>query len=232
MLIGVPREVKTHEYRVGLVPGSVRELVHHGHKVVVESGAGVAIGFDDPAYEAAGAGILARAADVFAVAELVVKVKEPQPEEIRALREDQLLFTYLHLAADPAQAQGLLRSGVIAIAYETVTDDRGGLPLLAPMSEVAGRMAIQVGAHCLEKEQGGTGILLGGVPGVPAAKVVIIGGGGAGTNAARVAIGLGANVTIIDKSIARLKQLDEQFGAQLHTLFSTTAAIEHSVHEA
>src|ERR1700726_2043185 len=192
MLIGVPREVKSHEYRVGLVPGSVRELVHHGHKVVVESGAGAAIGFDDKAYEAAGAGILARAADVFAVAELIVKVKEPQPDEIRALRQDQLLFTYLHLAADPAQAEGLMRSGAIAIAYETVTDTRGGLPLLAPMSEVAGRMAIQVGAHCLEREQGGTGILLGGVPGVPAAKVVVRGGGVAGTHAARGAVGMEA----------------------------------------
>jgi alanine dehydrogenase len=229
MLIGVPKEIKTHEYRVGLVPGSVRELVHHGHKVVVESGAGAAIGFDDRAYEAAGAGILARAADVFAVAELIVKVKEPQPEEIRALREDQLLFTYLHLAADATQTEGLLKSGVIAIAYETVTDTRGGLPLLAPMSEVAGRMAIQVGAHCLEKEQGGTGILLGGVPGVPAAKVVILGGGVSGTNAARMAMGVEAYVTVIDKSLPRLYELDMQFGAQLHTLFSTVENIEHEV---
>jgi alanine dehydrogenase len=229
MLIGVPKEVKTHEYRVGLVPGSVRELVHHGHKVVVESGAGAAIGFDDRSYEAAGAGILARATDVFAVAELIVKVKEPQPEEIRALREEQLLFTYLHLAADPAQTQGLMRSGAIAIGYETVTDNRGGLPLLAPMSEVAGRMAIQVGAHCLEKEQGGTGILLGGVPGVPAAKVVILGGGVAGTNAARMAMGVEAYVTVIDKSLPRLYELDLQFGAQLHTLFSTVENIEREV---
>src|ERR1700675_3402657 len=229
MLIGVPKEIKTHEYRVGLVPGSVRELVHHGHKVVVESGAGLAIGFDDKAYEAASAGILARAADVFAVAELIVKVKEPQPEEVRALREDQLLFTYLHLAADLAQAEGLIKSGAIAIAYETVTDARGGLPLLAPMSEVAGRMAIQVGAHCLEKEQGGTGILLGGVPGVPAAKVVILGGGVSGTNAARMAMGLEAYVTVIDRSLPRLYELDMQFGAQLHTLFSTVENIEREV---
>src|SRR5579863_2143199 len=229
MLIGVPKEVKTHEYRVGLVPGSVRELVHHGHKVVVESNAGAAIGFDDAAYEAAGAGILARAADVFAVAEMIVKVKEPQPEEIRALREDQLLFTYLHLAADPAQTQGLMRSGAIAIAYETVTDARGTLPLLSPMSEVAGRMAVQVGAHCLEKEQGGTGILLGGVPGVPAAKVVILGGGVAGTNAARMAMGVEAHVTVVDKSLPRLYELDMQFGAQLHTLFSTVENIEREV---
>jgi alanine dehydrogenase len=229
MLIGVPKEVKTHEYRVGLVPGSVRELVHHGHKVVVESGAGAAIGFDDHAYEMAGAGILARATDVFAVAELIVKVKEPQPDEVRALRDDQLLFTYLHLAADPAQTQGLLRSGAIAIAYETVTDNRGGLPLLAPMSEVAGRMAIQVGAHCLEKEQGGTGILLGGVPGVPAAKVVILGGGVAGTNAARMAMGVEAHVTVIEKSLPRLYELDLQFGARIHTLFSTVENIEREV---
>jgi alanine dehydrogenase len=229
MLIGVPKEVKTHEYRVGLVPGSVRELVHNGHKVVVETGAGAAIGFDDQAYEAAGAGILSRAADVFAVAELIVKVKEPQPEEIRALREDQLLFTYLHLAADPTQTQALMRSGAIAIGYETVTDTRGGLPLLAPMSEVAGRMAIQVGAHCLEKEQGGTGILLGGVPGVPAAKVVILGGGVAGTNAARMAMGVEAHVTVIDKSLPRLYELDMQFGSQLHTLFSTVENIESEV---
>ena len=229
MLIGVPKEVKTHEYRVGLVPGSVRELVHHGHKVVIESGAGAAIGFDDHAYEMAGAGILARATDVFAVAEIIVKVKEPQPDEVRALRDDQLLFTYLHLAADPEQTQGLLRSGAIAIAYETVTDSRGGLPLLAPMSEVAGRMAIQVGAHCLEKEQGGTGILLGGVPGVPAAKVVILGGGVAGTNAARMAMGVEAHVTVIEKSLPRLYELDLQFGARIHTLFSTVENIEREV---
>ncbi len=229
MLIGVPKEVKTHEYRVGLVPGSVRELVHHGHKVVVESGAGAAIGFDDHAYEASGAGILTRAADVFAVAELIVKVKEPQPAEILALRDDQLLFTYLHLAADPAQTQGLLRSGAIAIGYETVTDNRGGLPLLAPMSEVAGRMAIQVGAHCLEKEQGGAGILLGGVPGVPAAKVVILGGGVSGSNAARMAMGAAADVTVLDKALLRLYELDLQFGGRLHTLFSTVENIEREV---
>src|SRR5207244_1417560 len=172
MLIGVPKEVKSHEYRVGLVPASVRELVHHGHKVVVESGAGAGISFDDSAYENAGAEILTRAADVFAAAEMIVKVKEPQPEELRALREDQILFTYLHLAADRTLAEALLRSGAVAIAYETVTDRAGGLPLLAPMSEVAGRMSVQVGAHCLEKEQGGMGILLGGVPGVAAPKLV------------------------------------------------------------
>ncbi len=229
MLIGVPKEVKSHEYRVGLVPASVRELVHHGHKVVVESGAGAGIGFDDAAYENAGAEILTRAADVFAAAELIVKVKEPQPEEVRALREDQILFTYLHLAADRALAEALLRSGAVAIAYETVTDKTGGLPLLAPMSEVAGRMSVQVGAHCLEKEQGGMGVLLGGVPGVPAAKVVILGGGVSGTNAARVAMGMEAYVTVIDRSLPRLYELDLQFGSQLHTLFSTVETIEREV---
>ena len=160
---------------------------------------------------------------------MIIKVKEPQPEEVGALREDQLLFTYLHLAADPAQTEGLMKSGAIAIAYETVTDTRGGLPLLAPMSEVAGRMAIQVGAHCLEKEQGGTGILLGGVPGVPAAKVVVLGGGVAGTNAARMAMGVEAYVTVVDKSLPRLYELDMQFGSQLHTLFSTVENIEKEV---
>src|SRR6266566_724308 len=229
MLIGVPKEVKSHEYRVGLVPASVRELVHHGHKVVVESGAGAGISFDDSAYEVAGAEILTRAADVFAAAELIVKVKEPQPEEVGALREDQVLFTYLHLAADRKLTEALLQSGAVAIAYETVTDGRGGLPLLAPMSEVAGRMAVQVGAHCLEKEQGGIGVLLGGVPGVPAAKVVILGGGVAGTNAARMAMGMEAYVTVIDKSLPRLYELDLQFGAQLHTLFSTMENIEREV---
>ena len=229
MLIGVPKEVKSHEYRVGLVPGSVRELVHHGHKVVVESGAGSGIGFEDAAYASAGAEILRRAADVFATAELIVKVKEPQPDEVCLLRQDQVLFTYLHLAADRALTEGLLRSGAVAIAYETVTDRSGGLPLLAPMSEVAGRMSVQVGAHCLEKEQGGMGILLGGVPGVPAAKVVILGGGVSGTNAARMAMGMEAYVTVIDRSLPRLYELDMQFGSQLHTLFSTLETIEREV---
>ncbi|HEY1797214.1 MAG TPA: alanine dehydrogenase [Stellaceae bacterium] len=229
MLIGVPKEVKVEEHRVGLVPGSVRELVHRGHKVVVESGAGAGIGFDDKAYEAAGAGILERASDVFAVAEMIVKVKEPQPQEIALLRDEQIVFTYFHLAADRALTEALLRSGCVAIAYETVTDSRGGLPLLAPMSEVAGRMAVQVGAHCLEKEQGGKGILLGGVPGVAAAKVVILGGGVSGTNAARVAMGMEAHVTVIDRSLQRLYELDLQFGSQLHTLFSTVENIEKEV---
>ncbi len=232
MLIGVPKEVKIEEHRVGLVPGSVRELVHHGHKVVVESGAGAGIGFADEQYEAAGAGILARAADVFAVAEMVVKVKEPQPAELTLMRDEQVMFTYFHLAADRGLTEGVLRSGAIAIAYETVTDSRGGLPLLAPMSEVAGRMAVQVGAHCLEKEQGGKGILLGGVPGVAAAKVVILGGGVAGTNAARVAMGMEAYVTVIDRSLPRLYELDLQFGSQLHPLFSTVETFEREVVDA
>jgi alanine dehydrogenase len=192
MRIGVPREVKTHEYRVGLVPGSVRELVHRGHDVLVETGAGAGIDISDEAYGAAGAQVVPSAQELFAGADLVVKVKEPQPNEIPLLREGQVLFTYLHLAADKAQAEGLLLSGAVCIAYETVTDGRGGLPLLAPMSEVAGRMSVQVGAHYLEKEQGGRGVLLGGVPGVPAAKVVVLGGGVAGTNAARMAMGVEA----------------------------------------
>src|SRR5438128_11147748 len=229
MLVGVPREVKNFEGRVGLVPGSVRELVHHGHKVVVETGAGAGIGFDDRAYEMAGAEILTRAADVFAAAEMIVKVKEPQPEEVGALREDQILFTYLHLAADRSLTDALLRSGAVGIAYETVTDNRGGLPLLAPMSEVAGRMSVQVGAHCLEKEQGGLGILLGGVPGVAAAKVVILGGGVSGTNAARMAMGLEAYGTVIHRCLPWLYEPDMQFGAQLHTLFSTMENIEREV---
>jgi alanine dehydrogenase len=229
MLVGVPKEVKTHEYRVGLTPGSVRELVHHGHQVIVETGAGAGIGFHDETYEAAGAAVVPSAAEVFASAELIVKVKEPQPREAAALREGQVLFTYLHLAAEKSLAQALMRSGAVAIAYETVTDARGGLPLLAPMSEVAGRMAVQVGAHCLEKEQGGVGVLLGGVPGVPAAKVVILGGGVSGTNAARMAMGMEAYVTVIDRSLPRLYELDLQFGAQLHTLFSTMENIENEV---
>jgi alanine dehydrogenase len=229
MLIGVPKEVKTHEYRVGLVPGSVRELTHRGHEVFVEAGAGAEIGFDDRAYQLAGARVAADAAELFAAAEMIVKVKEPQPQEVALLHRDQILFTYLHLAADKELTQGLIRSGVIALGYETVTDARGGLPLLAPMSEVAGRMSVQVGAHCLEKEQGGIGVLLGGVPGVPAAKVVILGGGVSGTNAARMAMGMEAYVTVIDRSLPRLYELDLQFGAQLHTLYSTMENIEREV---
>jgi alanine dehydrogenase len=229
MLVGVPKEVKSHEYRVGLTPGSVRELLHHGHKVIVEAGAGAGIGFDDATYKAIGATVAGSAAEVFATAELIVKVKEPQPQETAALRRGQIVFAYFHLAADKPLTEALMRSGIIAVAYETVTDERGGLPLLAPMSEVAGRMAVQVGAHCLEKEQGGVGVLLGGVPGVPAAKVVILGGGVSGTNAARMAMGMEAYVTVIDRSLPRLYQLDLQFGAQLHTLFSTMENIEREV---
>ena len=232
MLIGVPKEIKNHEYRVGLTPTSARELIHNGHEVIIETGAGLGIGCDDASYEAVGASIVGAAADVFARAEMVIKVKEPQAVECAMLREGQLLFTYLHLAPDPQQTEGLVKSGCIAIAYETVTDARGALPLLAPMSEVAGRMSIQAGAHCLEKAQGGGGVLLGGVPGVSAGKVVVIGGGVVGTNAIRMAMGLEANVTVLDRSIERLKQLDELYGGKLNTVFSTREALEQYVLDA
>jgi alanine dehydrogenase len=232
MRVGIPREIKTDENRVGLVPASVRELVHHGHAVTVETGAGNGIGFADDDYAQAGARIAAGADDVFAQSDLIVKVKEPQPAEIGRLTSKHILFTYLHLAPDPAQAKGLIASGCTAIAYETVTDDRGGLPLLAPMSEVAGRMSIQVAAHCLEKRQGGLGVLLGGVPGVPPAKVVILGGGISGTNAARMAMGLGAQVVVVDKSLRRLYELDLQFGSKLATAFATRDAVERHVLDA
>lgn len=232
MRVGVPKEVKSHEYRVGLVPGSVRELAHNGHDVLVETGAGLGIGFDDDAYRAAGARVADTAQAVFAEAEMIVKVKEPQPGEIAMLREGQILFTYLHLAADKALTEGLMASGCVAIAYETVTNKFGHLPLLAPMSEVAGRMAIQVGAHNLEKEQGGAGVLLGGVPGVTAARVLIIGGGVSGINAARMAMGMEAKVTVLDKSLDRLAELDMRFGGQLNTLYSTVDAIESHVVDA
>ena len=229
MKVGVPKEIKAHEYRVGMTPAGVRELTQNGHQVQVEHGAGAGIGFDDDAYRGAGASVASGPAELFAGAEMIVKVKEPQPSEIALLRRDQVLFTYLHLAADRLQTQGLMRSGATCIAYETVTDRCGSLPLLAPMSEVAGRMAVQVGAHCLEREQGGAGILLGGVPGVPPAKVVVLGGGVSGTNAARMAVGLEASVSIIDKSLIRLKELDLQFGPRATTLFATTEAIEQAV---
>jgi alanine dehydrogenase len=229
MRIGVPREIKTHEYRVGLVPAGVRELVHHGHEVVVESRAGHGIGFDDADYESAGATVLPDAAAIFETAELIVKVKEPQPPEVAMLRAGQMLFTYLHLAADADQARGLMAAGCTAIAYETVTDPAGRLPLLAPMSEVAGRMAVQVGAHCLEREQGGRGLLLGGVPGVAAAEVVVLGGGVVGTNAARMAMGLEASVTVLDRSLPRLYELDTQFGPTLNTIFATVDSVEAHV---
>jgi alanine dehydrogenase len=229
MLIGVPKEVKNHEYRVGLVPASVREHVHHGHQVIIETQAGAGIGCGDEDYRRAGATVVDSAEEVFAKAEMVVKVKEPQPAEYAQLREGQVLFTYLHLAPDLPQTKGLMDSGCIAIAYETVTGAGGGLPLLTPMSEVAGRMSIQVGAHCLEKEQGGSGMLLGGVPGVAAARVVIIGGGVSGTNAARMAMGMEAHVTVIDRSLRRLNELDMQFGPTLNTIYSTVDSIETHV---
>jgi alanine dehydrogenase len=229
MRIGVPKEIKVHEYRVGMTPAAVREAVHHGHEVLVQTNAGFGIGLFDEHYATAGAKIVETAEEIFASADMIVKVKEPQPVEWKMLREGQLLFTYLHLAPDPEQARGLAASGAIAIAYETVTDARGGLPLLAPMSEVAGRMSIQAGAHSLEIAQGGRGMLLGGVPGVPAAKVVILGGGVSGMNAARMAMGLEAHVTVIDLNLHTLYALDLAFGPKLNTIYSTVDAIEEYV---
>ncbi|MDR3411970.1 MAG: alanine dehydrogenase [Formivibrio sp.] len=226
MLIGVPKEIKNHEYRVGLTPAGVRELVANGHQVMVEKQAGAAIGFGDDLYAAAGAKMVEAAAEIFATAEMVIKVKEPQPIEYKQLRVGQILYTYLHLAPDPEQTKGLVESGAICIAYETVTDVRGGLPLLAPMSEVAGRMAIQAAAHALEKAQGGSGILLGGVPGVAPGHVTVLGGGVVGINAARIAMGIGADVTLLDKSLPRLKEIDNDFGGRIKTLYSTQDAIE------
>lgn len=232
MLIGVPKEIKNHEYRVGLTPSSVRELVHHGHDVIIESNAGVGINCSDTDYQAAGANIAGEASEVFEKAGMIVKVKEPQAGERKMLREGQILFTYLHLAPDPDQAKGLVESGAVCIAYETVTDSYGGLPLLKPMSEVAGRMAIQAGAHCLEKENGGRGVLMGGVPGVAPADVVVLGGGVVGTNAVLMAMGMGAHVTVLDRSLKRLEELDLQFGSHLNTIYSTMGAIEHYTQEA
>jgi alanine dehydrogenase len=232
MRIGVPREIKVHEYRVGLVPAGVRELVAAGHEVLIETGAGNGIGVDDAQYRTAGAGIAARAAEVFDRSELVVKVKEPQPAECAMLRQGQVLFTYLHLAADPPQAKALMKSGATAIAYETVTAPNGSLPLLTPMSEVAGRMSIQVGAASLQKAHGGFGVLLGGVPGVPPAKVVILGGGVAGTHAAEMAVGLRADVTVVDHSVDRLRELSSMFASALRTAYSTTETIERLVRDA
>jgi alanine dehydrogenase len=229
MLVGVLKEIKPQENRVGLVPGSVREIVRAGAKVIVERHAGLGIGIDDEAYRQAGAEIVESADDIFDRASLIVKVKEPQPTECRRLREGQTLFTYLHLAPDPQQTRLLKESGVTAIAYETVTQLGGGLPLLTPMSQVAGRMSIQAGAHALEMAQGGSGVLLGGVPGVTPANVVVIGGGVVGTNAARMAMGLEARVTVLDKSLTRLQELDFQFGAALNTIYATEEAIEHYV---
>ncbi|ASY62940.1 Alanine dehydrogenase [Sinorhizobium sojae CCBAU 05684] len=232
MRVGCPKEIKNHEYRVGLTPGSVREYVAHGHEVIVETKAGAGIGADDDAYRAAGARIVPTAKDVFEKSDMVVKVKEPQPSEWTQLREGQILYTYLHLAPDPEQTRGLLSSGVTAIAYETVTDERGGLPLLAPMSEVAGRLSIQAGATSLQKANGGRGVLLGGVPGVLPAKVTIIGGGVVGLHAAKMAVGLGADVSILDRSIPRLRQLDDIFNGRIHTRYSTIDALEEEVFSA
>jgi alanine dehydrogenase len=232
MRVGCPKEIKNHEYRVGLTPGSVREYIAHGHEVIVETKAGAGIGADDDAYRAAGAKIVPTAKDVFEKSDMVVKVKEPQPSEWTQLRDGQILYTYLHLAPDPEQTRGLLNSGVTAVAYETVTDERGGLPLLAPMSEVAGRLAIQAGATSLQKANGGRGILLGGVPGVLPAKVAIIGGGVVGLHAAKMAVGLGADVSILDRSIPRLRQLDDIFNGRIHTRYSTIDALEEEVFSA
>ena len=229
MLIGVPKEIKSQEYRVGLLPASVRELTSAKHRVLVETGAGNGIGFRDDAYIKAGADIAASAADVFAQAEMIVKVKEPQPTEIAMLRSGQILFTYLHLAADKHQADALIKSNAVCIAYETVTDRNDRLPLLAPMSEVAGRMSLQVGAKCLEKSGGGQGLLLGGVPGTPPATVTILGGGVSGTHAARMAVGLEADVTVIDRSLSRLNALSEIFGNRIRTAYSTLETIEECV---
>ena len=232
MLIGVPKEIKNHEYRIGLTPGGVHELVVNGHKVLVENNGGAEIGFDNEQYIAAGATIVDTAEAIFAAADMIIKVKEPQPNECKMLRAGQILFTYLHLAPDPKQTQLLVESGATCIAYETVTDNQAGLPLLAPMSEVAGRMSIQAGAHHLEKAQGGLGSLLGGVPGVAPAKVLIIGGGVVGTQAARMAIGMGADVTIVDRSLPRLRQLDVEFSGKLRCIYSTAASIEQYALEA
>jgi len=232
MRVGCPKEIKNHEYRVGLTPGSVREYIAHGHEVVIETGAGLGIGADDGAYSAVGAKIAGTAAEVFEKSDMIVKVKEPQPSEWVQLREGQILYTYLHLAPDPDQTRGLVESGCTAIAYETVTDDHGGLPLLAPMSEVAGRLAIQASATALQKANGGRGVLLGGVPGVKPGQVTVIGGGVVGINAARMAVGLGAKVTMLDRSLPRLRELDNIFQGRVETRYSTVEALEESVFEA
>ncbi len=232
MRIGVPREIKVHEYRVGLTPASVRELCAHGHTVLVQAGAGAAIDLRDEDYRAAGATLLPDAASVYAQAELIVKVKEPQPSELPLLRPGQVLYTYLHLAADPALTAALLRTGAVCIAYETVTGAGGTLPLLAPMSEVAGRMAVQVGAHWLEKSQGGRGVLLGGVPGVPAAHVVVLGAGTVGAQAVQMAVGLGARVTVLNRGVDKLRALDARYGNRIQTLVASLQHIEQTVPQA
>jgi alanine dehydrogenase len=229
MLVGGVKEIKVHEYRVGLIPSSVRELVEHGHEVVVETGAGLGAGLTDAQYEKAGAKIVASAAEVFAAADMIVKVKEPVGAERTMLRQGQILFAYLHLAPDLEQTEALIESKAVCIAYETVTSPQGTLPLLMPMSEVAGRMAAHVAAYCLEKERGGRGVLLGGVPGVPASDVVILGGGTVGTHAALIVLGMGATVTVVDRSADVLRRLSAQFGTALRTIFSTHDAIDHLV---
>ncbi|HJV88066.1 MAG TPA: alanine dehydrogenase [Noviherbaspirillum sp.] len=229
MLVGVPKEIKNHEYRVGLTPASVRELTSRGHQVIVQKNAGTAIGLSDEQYAAAGASLVDTAKEIFDRAQMIVKVKEPQPQECAMLREGQILYTYLHLAPDPKQTEALVKSGATCIAYETITGPGGGLPLLAPMSEVAGRMAIQAGAAHLEKSKGGLGLLLGGVPGVEAGHIVIIGAGVVGTNALQMAVGVGARVTVLDKNVDRLRQLDLVFGNRISTLYSNAHAIEESV---
>ena len=232
MLIGVPKEIKNHEYRVGMVPASVRELIGHGHQVVVEHNAGIGIGFTDADYEAAGAKVLATAEEIFAKADMIVKVKEPQAVERARLRDGQILFTYLHLAPDLPQTEDLIKSKATCIAYETVTANNGGLPLLAPMSEVAGRMSIQAGATALQKANGGRGMLLGGVPGVEPAKVVIIGGGVVGANAALMSVGMGAETIVLDRNVDVLRRLIAQFGTSIQTVFSSQDAIERHVLDA
>lgn len=232
MLIGVPKEIKKQEHRVGLTPNAVKEYVKNGHKVLVEKNAGAGIGVDDNEYKNAGASLVDSAKEIFSKADMVVKVKEPQASEWVQLREGQILYTYLHLAPDPDQTKGLLESGCTAVAYETVTDRNGGLPLLAPMSEVAGRLSIQAAARSLEKHNGGKGLLMGGVPGVGGARVLVIGGGVVGTHAARMAVGLGAEVTILDRSLPRLRELDEMFENRARTLYSTTDTIEQEAQRA
>lgn len=232
MLVGIPKEIKNHEYRVGMTPAGVYELVRHGHQILVETNAGFAIGYDDADYVKAGANIAKSAEEVYAKADMIVKVKEPQPSECKMLRSGQLLFTYLHLAPDPEQTRGLLDADCVAIAYETVTDDTGGLPLLAPMSEVAGRLAIQAAAHSLERPRGGCGVLMGGVPGVKPANVVVIGGGVVGINSARMAAGLGADVTIFDRNLNVLKKIDNDFNGRIKTIFSNHMNLEKAIHYA
>jgi len=232
MRIGVPKEIKVHEYRVGLTPASVRELVEAGHEVLVQTGAAAGIGFTDADYQRVGAKIASTAEEVFAQSEMIVKVKEPQPAECAMLRKGQVLYTYLHLAPDPKQTEALVKSGATCIAYETVTAADGSLPLLTPMSEVAGRMSVQVGAYFLQKANGGRGILLGGVPGVAPAKVVILGGGVSGTHAAEMAVGLRADVTVVDRSVKRLRELSAIFGPSLHTEYSTQEHVDALVHDA